>query len=54
MLVDELRGLDQPTNTKDSPCTSTIHHQSIKHKFEESTEKDKWNSKIKKTVPSLL
>lgn len=52
MLVDELLGLDQPNITTDitlhSPSTSTSRRQGIKHKFEESTEKDKWNRRIRK------
>lgn len=52
MLVDELLGLDQPTITTDltlhSPSTSTNRCQGITRKFEKSTEKDKWNRKIRK------
>jgi len=48
MLVDELLGLDQPTTTTDTLSTTTSRNRGIKHKFEESTEKDNRNRKIRK------
>lgn len=48
MLVDELLDLDQLTNTSEHQISTSNRRQSIKHKLEESTERDKWNRKIRK------